>query len=60
MPRETYPIDVPPSRPLIAAFIFIVVFGVLALAAHVRPRSGSVEGHSADAVATDTMAEFGD
>jgi hypothetical protein len=59
MPTENHLIEAPASRPLIAAFILIVGLGVLALAAYVHPRSGSMQGPSTGA-ATEAVAEFGD
>jgi len=60
MPTQTHLIDAPPSFSRVAAFVLIVGLGVLALAAHVHPRSGSVLGPSTDAIATEAVAEFGD
>jgi len=60
MPTETHPIDARPSLSLIAASIVIVSLGVLALAAHAQPRSGSMQVWSTDATATEAVAEFGD
>ena len=52
MPAETHPIDARPSLSLIAASILIVSLGVLALTAHLHPRSGLAEAEA--------VAEFGD
>jgi hypothetical protein len=53
MPTQTHPIDVPPSRSLIAAFILIVGLGILSFAADLGLRGGD------DAVATPAIAELG-
>jgi hypothetical protein len=50
MPTQTHPIDVPATRALIAAFILIVGFGVLALTGTVPMQVPS----------TDDVAQFGD
>jgi hypothetical protein len=55
MPTETHPIDARPSLSLIAAFMLIVGFGVLALATQVQRPSTD-----ATATATEAVAEFGD
>ncbi|HXX30408.1 MAG TPA: hypothetical protein VEJ89_06780 [Myxococcaceae bacterium] len=60
MPREPHPIDGRPSLSLIAASILIVSLGVLGLAAHVHPRTGSMQVQPTDATATEAVAEFGD
>jgi hypothetical protein len=57
MPTQTHPIDAPAILSRIAAFILIVGL-VLAVAAHVHPRSGSMP--SPDATATEAVAEWGD
>ena len=54
MPTQTHPIDVPPSRSLIAAFILIVGLGVLSFVADVHLLR-SVDS----SVATPAVAELG-
>jgi hypothetical protein len=41
---NTHPIDAPASRSLIAAFLLIVAFGVLALVVRVEPRGSTSNG----------------
>jgi len=53
MPTQTHPIDVRPSRSLIAAFILIVGLGVLSFVADVHLRSGNGD------VETPAVAELG-
>jgi hypothetical protein len=60
MPTQPHPIDRPASLSLVAAFMLIVGFGVLALVVPLQPRSGSMQGVSTEATATDTVAEWGD
>lgn len=60
MPSQPHPIDAPPSRSLVAAFLLIVCLGVLALAAQVHQGSGSMRGSWTDPIGTDPVAEFGD
>jgi len=60
MPTETHPIDARPGLSLIAGSILIVALGVLALSAHVHPRSESMQGPSTDAIGTEDVAQFGD
>ena len=57
MSTHNHPIDAPASPSRIAAFILIVGLGVLAVTAHLHPRSG---GLSTDATASESVAEFGD
>jgi len=58
MPSRTHPIDAPVRRSLIAAVVLIAGLLVSAVAVEVRPRSGSVQGSSAEA--SETVAEWGD
>jgi hypothetical protein len=53
MPTQTHPIDAPPSRSLIAAFLLIVGLGVLSFVADVHLPNGD------DAVAAPAIAELG-
>jgi hypothetical protein len=58
MPNDTQPIDATASLSRIAAFVLIVIVGLLAMVVGVHPRTGAVQGSSIDA--TDTVAEWGD
>ena len=58
MQTRTHPIDAPVSRSLIAAVVLIAGLLVSAVAVEVHPRSGSVQGSSAEA--SDNVAEWGD
>ena len=60
MPTHNSRIDARANVSLIAAFILIVGFGVLALATDVRPRSESMQGSSAEGTATEAVVEWGD
>ena len=58
MPTETHPIDARPSLSLIAAFMLIVGFGVLALGSHLQPRAGW--GQLPASGGATELVEFGD
>jgi hypothetical protein len=60
MTTHTHPIDARANVSLIAAFILIVGFGVLALATDVRPRSESMQVPSTEGTSTEAVVEWGD
>jgi hypothetical protein len=53
MPADTHPIDVPPSRPLIAAFFLIVGLGLLGLGVRFHPHTASMQGTATDTIVTE-------
>ncbi|HET9157887.1 MAG TPA: hypothetical protein VFN91_14540 [Myxococcaceae bacterium] len=55
---QTHPIEVRTSRALIAAFIWIIALGVLALVAHVDPPAGW--GQLPPSGGATEFAQFGD
>lgn len=59
MPTETHPIDARANLSLIAAFLLIIGFGVVALVVPIHSLNGSMQGPSTGA-ATEAVAEFGD
>jgi hypothetical protein len=59
MPTHPHPIDAAASRGLVAAFILIVGFGVLALAGEFRPGNASMQDSSPAPGATRAVAELG-
>ena len=60
MPTDTHPIDAPARLSLMPTGVFIVIVGLLTTLVAVHPRTGSTQGSSTDATATEAVAEWGD